>query len=134
MDEYIEKIKTGWAEIDKIVATPDMMGELGKLGKILGPKGLMPNPKSGTVTNEIGKAIKELKAGKVELRVDKTGIIHVSCGKVSFEADALVENVKTIYSTVMKAKPPSVKGQYLKKMTLSSTMGPGIKIDYSSIR
>ena len=132
--EYIEKIKTGWAEIDKIVATPDMMGELGKLGKILGPKGLMPNPKSGTVTNEIGKAIKELKAGKVELRVDKTGIIHVSCGKVSFEADALVENVKTIYSTVMKAKPPSVKGQYLKKMTLSSTMGPGIKIDYSSIR
>ena len=132
--EYIEKIKTGWAEIDKIVATPDMMGELGKLGKILGPKGLMPNPKSGTVTNEIGKAIKELKAGKVELRVDKTGIIHVSCGKVSFEADALVENIKTIYSTVMKAKPPSVKGQYLKKMTLSSTMGPGIKIDYSNIR
>ena len=111
-----------------------MMGELGKLGKILGPKGLMPNPKSGTVTNEIGKAIKELKAGKVELRVDKTGIIHVSCGKVSFEADALVENVKTIYSTVMKARPPSVKGQYLKKMTLSSTMGPGIKIDYSNIR
>ena len=132
--EYIEKIKTGWAEIDKIVATPDMMGELGKLGKILGPKGLMPNPKSGTVTNEIGKAIKELKAGKVELRVDKTGIIHVSCGKVSFETDALIENVRTIYSTVMKAKPPSVKGQYLKKMTLSSTMGPGIKVDYSNIR
>ena len=132
--EYIEKIKTGWAEIDKIVATPDMMGELGKLGKILGPKGLMPNPKSGTVTNELGKAIKELKAGKVELRVDKTGIIHVPCGKVSFEADALIENVRTIYSTVMKAKPPSVKGQYLKKMTLSSTMGPGIKVDYSNIR
>ncbi|SVA94996.1 uncharacterized protein METZ01_LOCUS147850 [marine metagenome] len=132
--EYIEKIKTGWAEIDKIVATPDMMGELGKLGKILGPKGLMPNPKSGTVTNELGKAIKELKAGKVELRVDKTGIIHVPCGKVSFETDALIENVRTIYSTVMKAKPPSVKGQYLKKMTLSSTMGPGIKVDYSNIR
>ena len=132
--EYIEKIKTGWAEIDKIVATPDMMGELGKLGKILGPKGLMPNPKSGTVTNELGKAIKELKAGKVELRVDKTGIIHVPCGKVSFETDALIENVKTIYSTVMKAKPPSVKGQYFKKMTLSSTMGPGIKVDYSNIR
>ena len=132
--EYIEKIKTGWAEIDKIVATPDMMGELGKLGKILGPKGLMPNTKSGTVTNELEKAIKELKAGKVELRVDKTGIIHVPCGKVSFEADALVENVKTIYSTLMKAKPPSVKGQYLKKMTLSSTMGPGIKVDYSNIR
>ena len=132
--EYIEKIKTGWTDVDKIVATPDMMGELGKLGKILGPKGLMPNPKSGTVTNELGKAIKELKAGKVELRVDKTGIIHVPCGKVSFESEALVENVRTIYSTIMKAKPSSVKGQYLKKMTLSSTMGPGVKIDYSNIR
>ena len=132
--EYLEKIKTGWGEVDKIVATPDMMGELGKLGKILGPKGLMPNPKSGTVTNEIGDAVKELKAGKVELRVEKTGIIHVSCGKVSFDTDAIVENVKAIYSTIMKAKPPAVKGQYLKKMTISSTMGPGIKVDYSSIR
>jgi len=132
--EYLEKIKTGWGEVDKIVATPDMMGELGKLGKILGPKGLMPNPKSGTVTNEIGDAVKELKAGKVELRVEKTGIIHVSCGKVSFDTDAIVENVKAIYSTIMKAKPPAVKGQYFKKMTISSTMGPGIKVDYSSIR
>jgi large subunit ribosomal protein L1 len=132
--EYLEKLKTGWGDVDKIVATPDMMGDLGKLGKILGPKGLMPNPKSGTVTNEIGDAVKELKAGKVELRVEKTGIIHVSCGKVSFDTDAIVENVKAIYSTVMKARPPAVKGQYLKKMTISSTMGPGIKIDYSSIR
>ncbi|MBH50151.1 MAG: 50S ribosomal protein L1 [Candidatus Marinimicrobia bacterium] len=132
--EYLEKLKTGWGEVEKIVATPDMMGELGKLGKILGPKGLMPNPKSGTVTNEIGDAVKELKAGKVELRVEKTGIIHVSCGKVSFDADAIVENVKEIYSTIMKARPPAVKGQYFKKMTISSTMGPGIKVDYSSIR
>jgi len=132
--EYLDKIKSGWSEIDKIVATPDMMGELGKLGKILGPKGLMPNPKSGTVTNDIKKAVTELKAGKVELRVDKTGIIHVPCGKVSFGADALVENIKTIYSTIMKARPASVKGQYLKKMTISSTMGPGVKIDYSTIR
>ena len=132
--EYLDKIKSGWSEIDKIVATPDMMGELGKLGKILGPKGLMPNPKSGTVTNDIKKAVTELKAGKVELRVDKTGIIHVPCGKVSFGVDALVENIKTIYSTIMKARPASVKGQYLKKMTISSTMGPGVKIDYSTIR
>ena len=132
--EYLEKLKTGWGEVDKIVATPDMMGELGKLGKILGPKGLMPNPKSGTVTNEIGDSVRELKAGKVELRVEKTGIIHVSCGRISFEADAIVENVKAIYSTVMKARPPAVKGQYLKKMIISSTMGPGIKVDYSSIR
>ena len=132
--EYLEKLKTGWGEMDKIVATPDMMGELGKLGKILGPKGLMPNPKSGTVTNEIGNAVKELKAGKVELRVEKTGIIHVSCGKVSFDIDDIVENVTAVYSTVMHAKPPAVKGQYFKKMTISSTMGPGIKIDYSSIR
>ena len=132
--EYLDKLKSGWTDVDKIVATPDMMGELGKLGKILGPKGLMPNPKSGTVTNEIGKAVKELKAGKVELRVDKTGIIHVPCGKISFELKALVENIKTIYSTIMKAKPPAVKGQYFKKMTISSTMGPGVKIDHATIR
>jgi large subunit ribosomal protein L1 len=132
--EYLDKLKSGWTDVDKIVATPDMMGELGRLGKILGPKGLMPNPKSGTVTNEIGKAVKELKAGKVELRVDKTGIIHVPCGKISFELKALVENIKTIYSTIMKAKPPSVKGQYFKKMTISSTMGPGVKIDHATIR
>ena len=120
--------------MDKIVATPDLMGELGKLGKILGPKGLMPNPKSGTVTMDVAKAVKELKAGQVELRVEKQGIIHVACGKSSFGNDALLENIKTIYDKLIKARPASVKGQYVKKMTLSLTMGPGIKIDHSSIR
>ena len=133
-DDYLEKIKGGWTEVDKIVATPDMMADLGKLGNILGPKGLMPNPKSGTVTMDIGKAVKEIKAGKVELRVDKNGIIHTICGKSSFGQDKLQENVRTIYDTVIKAKPASVKGTYFKKMTLSSTMGPGIKIDLASIR
>lgn len=132
--EYIDKIKAGWADVDKIVATPDAMPDLGKLGKILGPKGLMPNPKSGTVTMDIGTAVKELKAGKVELRVDKTGIINVACGKVSFDEKALFENIETIYNAIMKAKPASVKGRYLKKMTISSTMGPGIKIDYAGLR
>lgn len=132
--EYIDKIKAGWADVDKIVATPDAMPDLGKLGKILGPKGLMPNPKSGTVTMDIGTAVKELKAGKIELRVDKTGIIHAACGKVSFDEKALFENIETIYKTIMKAKPSSVKGRYLKKMTISSTMGPGIKIDYAALR
>ncbi|MEE9189612.1 MAG: 50S ribosomal protein L1 [Candidatus Neomarinimicrobiota bacterium] len=132
--DYFEKIKSGWDEIDKIVATPDMMPELGKLGKILGPKGLMPNPKSGTVTMDVAKAVKELKAGKIELRVDKTGIIHTTFGKTSFETAALVDNLKTIYRTVLKVRPASVKGQYLRKMTISSTMGPGIKIDHAAIR
>jgi len=132
--EYIDKIKAGWADVDKIIATPDAMPDLGKLGKILGPKGLMPNPKSGTVTMDIGTAVKELKAGKIELRVDKTGIIHAVCGKVSFDEKALFENIETIYNTIMKAKPASVKGRYLKKMTISSTMGPGIKIDYAALR
>ncbi|MBT3299303.1 MAG: 50S ribosomal protein L1 [Candidatus Marinimicrobia bacterium] len=132
--EYLNKIKNGWSDVDKIVATPDMMPELGKLGRVLGPKGLMPNPKSGTVTMNVAKAVKELKAGQVELRVEKQGIIHVSCGKTSFEDDALSENIKTIYNKLIKARPASVKGQYVKKMTLSSTMGPGIKIDHSSIR
>ena len=132
--EYLTKIKNGWTDVDKIVATPDMMGELGKLGKILGPKGLMPNPKSGTVTMDIGKAVQELKAGKVELRVEKTGIIHVVCGKASFEENALVQNIQTIYETIMKARPGSVKGQYFKKMTVSSTMGPGIRIDHTTIK
>ena len=132
--EYIDKIKAGWADIDKIVATPDMMADLGKLGKILGPKGLMPNPKSGTVTMDVGTAVKELKAGKIELRVDKTGIIHAVCGKVSFDEKALFENIKAVYNTIIKAKPSSVKGRYFKKMTISSTMGPGIKIDYAALR
>jgi large subunit ribosomal protein L1 len=132
--DYIEKIKSGWDDIDKIIATPDMMPELGKLGKILGPKGLMPNPKSGTVTMDVANAVKELKAGKIELRVDKTGIIHTTFGKTSFETTALVDNLKTIYRTILKVRPSSVKGQYLKKMTISSTMGPGIRIDHAGIR
>jgi len=132
--DYIAKINNGWTEVDKIVATPDMMVELGKLGKILGPKGLMPNPKSGTVTMDVAKAVKDLKAGQVELRVESTGIVHVSCGKVSFDNDQLVENIKTIYDTIMKARPASVKGQYLDKVSISSTMGPGIQIDHNSIR
>ena len=132
--EYLEKIKGGWSDVDKIIATPDMMAELGKLGKVLGPKGLMPNPKSGTVTMDVTNAVRELKSGKIELRVEKNGIVHTQCGKSSFQENALVENIQTIYDTVMKAKTASVKGTYLKKMSVSSTMGPGIKIDQGSIR
>ena len=131
--EFLEKLKSGWDDIDKIVATPDMMPELGKLGKVFGPKGLMPNPKSGTVTTDIAGSVKDIKSGKIELRVEKNGIVHAQCGKSSFDEKALEENVKTVYSTIMKAKPASVKGTYLKKMTISSTMGPGIKIDHGSI-
>ena len=132
--DFLTKIKNGWTDVDKIIATPDMMGELGKLGKILGPKGLMPNPKSGTVTMDVAKAVKDLKAGQVELRVEKTGIIHVACGKISFDKEKLVENIEKVYDTVIKARPASVKGQYLEKMSVSSTMGPGIQIDHTSIR
>ena len=131
--DFLTKIKNGWTDVDKIVATPDMMGELGKLGKILGPKGLMPNPKSGTVTMDVVKAVKDLKAGQVELRVESNGIIHVSCGKVSFEKEQLVENIAKIYDTIMKARPSSVKGQYLEKIFISSTMGPSIIIDHLAI-
>ena len=131
--EYLDKLKAGWDEIDKIIATPDMMQELGKLGKILGPKGLMPNPKSGTVTMDISNAVKELKAGKIELRVEKNGIVHTQCGKSSFNESDLVENIRMVYNTILKAKPASVKGTYLKKISISSTMGPGIKINQSSI-
>ncbi len=133
-DDFLEKIKGGWADIDKIIATPDLMADLGKLGKILGPKGLMPNPKSGTVTMDVSKAVKEIKAGKVELRVDKNGIIHTICGKTSFNKNQLLENVRAIYETVIKARPASVKGTYFKKLTLSTTMGPGIKVDLTKIR
>ena len=132
-DDFIEKLKNGWSDIDKILATPDMMPVLGKLGKVLGPKGLMPNPKSGTVTMDVAKAISELKAGRVELRVEKNGIIHSSFGKISFEKKDLVENVKMIYGSLMKARPASAKGQFIKKVTLSSSMGPGVKVDLSSI-
>ncbi len=132
--DYLTKIKNGWTDVDKIVATPGMMGELGKLGKILGPKGLMPNPKSGTVTMDVGKAVNDLKAGQVELRVESNGIIHVACGKSSFTKEQLVENIMKIYDTIIKARPASVKGQYFEKMAVSSTMGPSVMIDHLGIR
>jgi large subunit ribosomal protein L1 len=127
-EEYLEKIKSGWTDVDKIVVTPDLMGQLGKLGKVLGPKGLMPNPKSGTVTNDIAKAIKELKAGKLDARVEKNGILQSSIGKTSFSEEDLKENFETLRSALMSAKPNSFKGKYLNSISLSSTLGPGIKI------
>ena len=130
-NEYLEKIKSGWTDVDVIISTPDMMSEVGKLGKVLGPRGLMPNPKSGTVTNEIKNAVNDIKAGKIEFRVDKYGIIHTIIGKVSFDKDKLAENCNTILSAIVKAKPAASKGIYLKKVTLSSSMGPGIKLDKS---
>lgn len=132
-DEYLEKIKGGWIDFDVIIATPDSMSELGKLGKILGPKGLMPNPKSGTVTQDVSQAVKEVKAGKIEFRVEKTGIVHTSLGKLNFETDKLVENVRTFINTIIKMKPASAKGQYVKSLFLSTTMGPGIKISKDEI-
>ncbi len=132
-DEYIKKIQEGWLDFDVIVATPDVMGEVGRLGKILGPRGLMPNPKSGTVTFEVAKAVKELKAGKIEFRVDKNGILHVSIGKASFDGQKLRENVLAFVDTVVRLKPSSSKGQYIKKVTISSTMGPGIQLDRSTL-
>ena len=131
--EYLDKIKSGWVDVDKIIATPDMMAELGKLGKILGPKGLMPNPKSGTVTTNVAKAVSDQKSGMVELRVEKTGIIHTVCGKVSFDSKDLFDNIKQIYSTLLKSRPPSVKGQFLEKISISSSMGPGVKVNINSI-
>ncbi len=128
-DDIVEKIKGGWLEFDRVVATPDMMGSVGKLGKILGPRGLMPNPKVGTVTFEVGRAVNELKAGKVEFRVEKAGIVHTPVGKVSFGVDRLMENVKAVVETVVKLKPASSKGTYMKAISLSSTMGPGVKVD-----
>ncbi|MET3730352.1 large subunit ribosomal protein L1 [Fictibacillus halophilus] len=130
--DYINKIQQGWFEFDVIVATPDMMAEVGKLGRVLGPKGLMPNPKTGTVTFEVEKAINEIKAGKVEYRVDKTGNVHVPIGKVSFEAEKLAENLNTIIETLLKVKPAAAKGTYMKNVAVSSTMGPGIKVNPSS--
>ena len=126
--EYLDKIKGGWFEFDIIVATPDMMGELGKLGKILGPKGLMPNAKTGTVTMDVAKAVAEIKAGKVEYRVDKNGNIAVIVGKTSFDDQKIVENIKAVYSTIAKTKPQTVKGVYVKNVSVSTTMGPGIKL------
>lgn len=127
-DDYLEKIKSGWTDVDKIVVTPDLMAKLGKLGKVLGPKGLMPNPKSGTVTNDVAKAIKELKAGKLDARVEKNGILQSSIGKTSFSEEELKANFETLRSALMSAKPNSFKGKYLNSISISSTLGPGINI------
>ncbi len=130
--DYINKIQQGWFEFDVIVATPDMMGEVGKLGRVLGPKGLMPNPKTGTVTFDVTKAVNEIKAGKVEYRVDKAGNIHAPIGKASFEDNKLVENFTTIFDTLMKVKPAAAKGTYMKNVSVTTTMGPGVKVDPST--
>jgi len=127
--DFIQKIQQGWADVDVIIATPDTMAEVGKLGKVLGPRGLMPNPKSGTVTMDVGKAVKEVKAGKIEFRVDKAGILHATVGKSNFEHLKLVENVQAFLSTVVRVKPASAKGQYIRSIVLSSTMGPSVRID-----
>lgn len=132
-EEYLEKIKNGWTDVDVIVATPDVMADLGKLGRILGPKGLMPNPKSGTVTMDVAQAVKEVKAGKIEFRVDKTGIINTSLGKISFPEDKLVENVRAFLTTIIKMKPASAKGQYVKSLYLTTTMGPGFRISRDEV-
>jgi large subunit ribosomal protein L1 len=129
LDDYVDKIKAGWTDVDVIITMPSVMGKVGQLGRILGPRGLMPNPKSGTVTMEIGKAVKEVKQGKIDFKVDKTGIVHTSIGKVSFEPQKIVENAREFISTVNKLKPASAKGTYIRSIFLSSTMSAGIKID-----
>jgi large subunit ribosomal protein L1 len=133
-DDLIKKISEGWFEFDKTVATPDMMAAVGRIGKVLGPRGLMPNPRTGTVTPEIGKAVKEIKAGKLEFRVDKAGIIHVPVGKASFKPEQLIDNARAVLSSILRAKPASAKGNYVRGVTVSTTMGPGIKIDLSQVR
>jgi len=133
LDEYISKIEGGWLDIDVIITMPTVMAKVGKLGKVLGPRGLMPNPKSGTVTLEVGKAVKEVKAGKIDFKVDKTGIIHASIGKVSFTPEKIKENALELINTVIKLKPSAAKGVYMKSISLSSTMSPGISIDKGSI-
>lgn len=133
-DDIIEKIKAGWLDFDKAVATPDMMGSVGKLGKILGPRGLMPNPKVGTVTFEVGRAVNELKAGKVEFRVEKAGIVHTPIGKVTFGPEKLMENIVALIEAIVKLKPSASKGNYLRTISISSTMGPGVKVDPLDIR
>ncbi len=132
-DDMVAKIQEGWLDFDAVVATPDMMKSVGSLGKVLGPRGLMPNPKTGTVTFEVGKAIREIKAGKVEYRVDKTAIVHAPIGKISFGPEKLLDNAKLIIDSILKAKPASAKGRYVKSVALSSTMGPGVRVDLASI-
>lgn len=132
-DDIVQKIQGGWMDFDAVVATPDMMKSVGRLGKVLGPRGLMPNPKTGTVTLDVARAVKELKAGKVEFRVDKTGIIHCAVGKASFDAEKLTENAQALISSVIRAKPASAKGRYVKSIVVSSTMGPGVSVDVSAV-
>ena len=132
--DILEKIKGGWLDFDVIISTPEMMAELGKLGRVLGPRGLMPNPKTGTVTNDVEKAVKEIKSGKIEFKVDKNGIIHNGIAKMSFESNQIADNVNAFVNAIKKAKPSGAKGIYMKKVTLSSTMGPGIRIDYENIQ
>lgn len=133
LEEYSEKIQAGWADIDVIIATPDVMGEVGKLGRILGPRGLMPNPKSGTVTFDVAKAVNEVKSGKIEYRVDKAGNVHASVGKCSFTPDQLSENILALYNSILRAKPLTSKGKYVRGIAFSSTMGPGLQISESSL-
>jgi large subunit ribosomal protein L1 len=132
-DDIVEKIQGGWMDFDAVVATPDMMKSVGKLGRILGPRGLMPNPKTGTVTFDVARAVQEIKAGKVEFRVDKNGIIHAPIGKISFPSDDLLNNARTLIDAVVRAKPASAKGRYLRNIAVSSTMGPGIKVDVAQV-
>ena len=132
--EYVEKIEEGWLEFDVVVATPNVMGQVGKLGRVLGPRGLMPTPKAGTVTMDVGPAVEEIKAGKIEFRVDRTGNVHAPIGKVSFEVEALTENMKAFMDVIMRQRPASAKGQYVRSVTVSSTMGPGVGIDENLYR
>lgn len=133
LDEYIDKIKGGWTDVDVIITMPSLMGKIGALGRVLGPRGLMPNPKSGTVTNEIGNAVREVKQGKIDFKVDKAGIVHTSIGKVSFTADKIADNAREFINTIVKLKPSAAKGTYIKSIYLSSTMSPGIKVDPRSL-
>lgn len=131
--DMLEKIEGGWTDFDVVVAAPDVMGDLGKLGRVLGPRGLMPNPKAGTVTPQIGKAVSEVKAGKIEFRVDKTGVVHASVAKASFDNNKIADNIRAFMDTIVRAKPQSSKGRYIKSLTISSTMGPGISVDATKI-
>jgi len=133
-EDLIKKIKDGWLDFDTVIATPDMMREVGKLGKVLGPRGLMPSPKGGTVTMDVSKAVKEIKAGKIEFKFDRQGVINIAIGKVSFEADSIVENINTVLRAIWKAKPAALKGIYIRSMVVSSTMGPGVKIEARDVQ